>query len=671
MDESVQRQISEIANNAISEINRISQLVRSTPSSSARPALPSGSESGPSSRHSQGSLLSELQRRFPTTQRSSASTSSSSTSSNRGRSQRVGRPSNESVIKDIVIVGLQCEKTPTTRQEKISLQRRNRVISGFTIEKGWNEKTLYNRVKAQLPEDCKGIEFEFVKNVSGALMRPTLASGVRVNGNILLKSIASTGAVYVRLLVEDDLEEDSVIQRSLDEFLSDANQETHVEITTVQNEVQSVLRQEPDKEVASSVEQRHVAESSNDQMLENGIRHTVESTEDHGKDNGEQRASELIANDQAVVSGEQHSHETVHDWGQDNGEEHVMQSGGNKEQPMDNGEQCLSEADYRRMIDDITVNIISECKGFQNPVLILKKAQEHILVGRKLDIVDPSTELEGKTNFIVVDRDKLYQDAFAEISLIDNLRLPLEVNFMGEGAQDFGGPRKEFFRLILTEIKEKLFDNGLIEDFAEDYYTSGIVMGLSVLQNGKIPTFLSEEQLQELIDDSSEHSSCIINLQRGLHKVGVLQLMQKLPVFLYLFRPSDCRLNIRNLVRLLDPKFAEEGSNLKRYQKEVYTAFYRYIREVAAGRRVTGKTTLTLNHILQFTCGADEEPVLGFSIPPQIIFVSSSGYFLPSSNTCTNTLNLPCPSSTASLPSDNVLFNLYDHAFGSTYFGIV
>ena len=75
----------------------------------------------------------------------------------------------------------------------------------------------------------------------------------------------------MRLMVEDDLEEDSGIQRTLDEFMSEANQETHLEITTVQNEVQSVLRQEPDKEVASSVEQRHVAESSSDQMLENGI----------------------------------------------------------------------------------------------------------------------------------------------------------------------------------------------------------------------------------------------------------------------------------------------------------------------------------------------------------------------------------------------------------------
>ncbi|XP_068734040.1 uncharacterized protein [Montipora capricornis] len=196
-------------------------------------------------------------------------------------------------------------------------------------------------------------------------------------------------------------------------------------------------------------------------------------------------------------------------------------------------------------------------------------------------------------------------------------------------------------------------------------------MGLSVLQNGKIPIFLSEKQLQDLVDDSLEHSPCIVNLRNGLRKVGVLQLMTKLPVFLYLFRPSDTRLNVRNLVHLLEPKFAEEGSNTKRYQKEAYAAFYRYVKEVASGRRVTGSTTLTLNYILQFVCGADEEPVLGFSISPQIKFVSSSGCFLPSSNTCTNTLHLPSPTSTISLPSDDILFNLYDYAFGSTYFEII
>ena len=93
-------------------------------------------------------------------------------------------------------MGLQCEKTPTTRQEKVSLQRRNRVISGLTIDKGWNEKTLDNKVKAQFPEECKGTEFEFVKNVSGVLVKSIFASGVRINGNILLKSIVLCMCVY-------------------------------------------------------------------------------------------------------------------------------------------------------------------------------------------------------------------------------------------------------------------------------------------------------------------------------------------------------------------------------------------------------------------------------------------------------------------------------------------
>ena len=91
-------------------------------------------------------------------------------------------------------MGLQCKKTPTTRQEKVSLPRRNRAISGFTIDKGWNEKTLADKVK--FPKECKGTEFEFVKNVSGVLVKSIFASGVRINGNILLKSIVLCMCVY-------------------------------------------------------------------------------------------------------------------------------------------------------------------------------------------------------------------------------------------------------------------------------------------------------------------------------------------------------------------------------------------------------------------------------------------------------------------------------------------
>jgi hypothetical protein len=44
-------------------------------------------------------------------------------------------------------------------------------------------------------------------------------------------------------------------------------------------------------------------------------------------------------------------------------------------------------------------------------------------------------------------------------------------------AEDYGGPRKEFFRLILAQIKETYFDNSIRELLREKYVTIGIILG--------------------------------------------------------------------------------------------------------------------------------------------------------------------------------------------------
>ena len=82
-----------------------------------------------------------------------------------------------------------------------------------------------------------------------------------------------------------------------------------------------------------------------------------------------------------------------------------------------------------------------------------------------------------------------------------------------------------------------------------------------------------------------------------------------------------------------------------------------------------GPGNITLGHILQFVCGTDEEPVLGFAKSPGILFVPIDIALLPTANTCVNSLNLPYPSATVSLPSDEALFNLYDYAFANAFFG--
>ena len=95
--------------------------------------------------------------------------------------------------------------------------------------------------------------------------------------------------------------------------------------------------------------------------------------------------------------------------------------------------------------------------------------------------------------------------------------------------------------------------------------------------------------------------------------------------------------------------------------------------QISLGRFVLGwrRGNITLPHILQFCTGEDEEPVLGYKLHPSVQFVD--GYndnFLPTANTCTNTLNLPRGSSISQLPIIKHLHNLYDYAFSNSYFGL-
>ena len=80
---------------------------------------------------------------------------------------------------------------------------------------------------------------------------------------------------------------------------------------------------------------------------------------------------------------------------------------------------------------------------------------------------------------------------------------------------------------------------------------------------------------------------------------------------------------------------------------------------------------MTLEKILQFTTAAQYEPLLGFQIQPTLQFNVLSG-FLPIANTCSNSLTLPIPSSALDeMPPNKDLFEKFDYAFTSKYFGKV
>lgn len=89
---------------------------------------------------------------------------------------------------------------------------------------------------------------------------------------------------------------------------------------------------------------------------------------------------------------------------------------------------------------------------------------------------------------------------------------------------------------------------------------------------------------------------------------------------------------------------------------------------VIGGRR----QRITLGSILQFCTGTDEEPIVGYTLHPRLIFTEAvtGGYgFLPRANTCINQLCLPCPSIHVPLANEELLFEVYDMAFSGSHFG--
>ena len=253
---------------------------------------------------------------------------------------------------------------------------------------------------------------------------------------------------------------------------------------------------------------------------------------------------------------------------------------------------------------------------------------------------------------------------------IENPRLTLEVSFYGEGVVDSGGPRREFFRLCLHEIKAKYFDRGIQEHLANDYIVVGTIMALSILQNGSMPRFLGEENIHQIFQ-SGNPSESIFNLRKGLDKLGLYQIRKALPSFQYLFTPSPASaISRRKLLLLLQASVSEDGSNARKDENAAYQMFTKYCQEAGSGRR----GNVSLGHILQFVTGADEEPPVGFQIQPSIVFVPANDgllwSFVLTANTCTHTLNLPrSTSGKTSLPNAKDLFSVYDTAFSNAYFG--
>ena len=99
-----------------------------------------------------------------------------------------------------------------------------------------------------------------------------------------------------------------------------------------------------------------------------------------------------------------------------------------------------------------------------------------------------------------------------------------EVDFIGKMAKDLGGSRKEWIRSINASMKDKYFDKGLQEYLSDDYYHVGIMIGIALLQNGQLPTFMPQDKIKSLV--SLTLNLCIVKLREGLNPAPLTETQE-------------------------------------------------------------------------------------------------------------------------------------------------
>lgn len=526
----------------------------------------------------------------------------------------------------------------------------------------------------------EGFCFEIMKNCSGTLVAPNIPSGRRIDSKLLLKSIAPSGCIYIRLLAELPDESDDMLNYSIFS-IPDNQTKTSSVATSMSTAINTTMSSGSSSSTPTCIISPSCSSRSSSTV-------TWSITTPSFTDLTGTTVDSTDTSSIGGVSTSEGNVNPVNTAAASNIEEHPIQC------PFD--------------IDDVISNAKSQ--NLQDPVELLRFLQERIVKGRQLDMTSCEETCDGETNFITVDRDKVLETTFSELEFVDDYTLTFKVDFMGEESVDHGGPRREWIRLVNREMKAKYFDNGLRQYLSQDYFYVGIMIAVAMLQNGQMPAFMEDHILQEVLSTNKTLDPCVSEMKAGLEKLGMLSALQQLPTLIYLLRPgSQLKIAVPRLLQMLKPNFSEEGSNAIRYEKEVYMLFVRYVREVASGRRSCGLRKLELCHILEFVTGASEEPVLGFGMNPSIEFdipiitrvqdsirsvqVSSDqgpdlgqesnadstaqeepivhAGFTPTAHTCSNVLSLPRPTHQVHLPPQQKLFDIYDLAFSQPFFGKV
>ncbi|XP_053378779.1 G2/M phase-specific E3 ubiquitin-protein ligase-like [Mercenaria mercenaria] len=122
----------------------------------------------------------------------------------------------------------------------------------------------------------------------------------------------------------------------------------------------------------------------------------------------------------------------------------------------------------------------------------------------KIDSADPVVILINRNNILDSVERAVKKHSFSWLKQV-------KVSFSGEEADDLGGPKREFFNLLMKEVKNLVGENGSLQHNlskleANVYYSAGRYIVWSILHGGGACKFLSTKVLDMLLGYNTELS---------------------------------------------------------------------------------------------------------------------------------------------------------------------
>jgi len=404
------------------------------------------------------------------------------------KSKKLSRP--RPFTRDMILLSGPDDVDVPRQSTRLRLEESGHVICQYSFSREWNEVDVELNVREAFGDDVipADVDIEFVYSVHCKLLKPTLAATQSLNGDMVSRIFKDKKPVYVRpskqlLQVRRQKKEIYDLDLDLDE---EDEEETSASYDTLSTPISDPIPSTSSTcTLSTTTADPYLSTSSTGTLSSSPTSQSLPSSSN--KPSTLIRASSPTTTISHPTPASYYSYLDIID---DQGTEEIQID---DDDPDLIAAKAASMEDVQKEMESVTS--VQELIQKFIDINLEKEKDPAIIVIRRRDIMSTTLKAVERKKFSFV--------------------LPLLVNFSGEEGVDAGGPKREFFHLLMSSLKSmgifegRWFSHDIELLSNQKYAYAGKLISWSILHGGSGPKALSSEAFKVMKDLPSSSTNAI------------------------------------------------------------------------------------------------------------------------------------------------------------------